>query len=77
MASVKRPEKHAFDEDKPTPDSGTEFLRNKHGRSTSPIESFDSHRAKARTVKNLVSRIEKRNELAQPDKIPRIDLRQS
>ncbi|PBK74718.1 cysteine proteinase [Armillaria solidipes] len=75
MPSVKRPEKHAFDEDKPTPDSGIEFLKNKHGRSTSPIESFESPVPKRGIVKNMVNRIEKRNELAQPDKIPRIDLR--
>ncbi|KAK0221966.1 hypothetical protein IW262DRAFT_1377165 [Armillaria fumosa] len=75
MPSVKRPERHAFDEDKPTPTSGIEFLKNKHGRSTSPIESFESPMPKRGIVKNMINQIERRNEPAQPDKIPRIDLR--
>ncbi|KAK0487323.1 hypothetical protein IW261DRAFT_1447250 [Armillaria novae-zelandiae] len=75
MLSVKRTERHAFDEDKPLPASGIEFLKNKHGRSTSPIESFESPAPKRGTVKNMVNQIERRNEPAQPDKIPRIDLR--
>ncbi|KAK0188169.1 hypothetical protein F5146DRAFT_1141619 [Armillaria mellea] len=74
MSSVKRPEKHAFDEDEPPPASGIEFLKNKHGRSTSPIESFDSPGPKRGTVKNMISRFETKNVLAQPDAIPRIDL---
>ncbi|KAK0503878.1 hypothetical protein EDD18DRAFT_479754 [Armillaria luteobubalina] len=75
IPSVKRPERHAFDEDKPAPASGIEFLKNKHGRSTSPIESFESPVPKQGTVKNMINQIERRNEPAQLDKVPRIDLR--
>ncbi|KAK0201688.1 hypothetical protein DFS33DRAFT_1489562 [Desarmillaria ectypa] len=78
MPSVEQPERHAFDEDSPTPNSGTGFLKNKHGRSTSPIESFDSPVPASRKpgiVKGMVSRIEKRNGQILPlDKVPHIDL---
>ncbi|KAK0464630.1 uncharacterized protein EV420DRAFT_1638178 [Desarmillaria tabescens] len=79
MPSVKKPEKYALDEDRPMPNSGIEFLKNKHGRSTSPIESFDSPvpaPRKSGIVKDMVSQIEKRNEQVQhPDKVPHLDLR--
>ncbi|KAG7443142.1 cysteine proteinase [Guyanagaster necrorhizus] len=79
MPNVKQPERHAFDEDRPLPNSGIEFLKNKHGRSTSPIESFDCPMPapkKPGMVKEMVNQIEKRTDRVQSSvDVPHIDLR--